>query len=160
VQFVVLPVGVGKSHLINALVVEALKRGYTAWQRPIHRVLADLQAARADGTHRRRFHRLANVDVLALDDFGLRPLLPEMAEDLYELIRERYERKAVILTSNHALAEWPDAFGNPVTGRRRTRPTDASLPHPGYPRRSLSPTRPTKGGLSCARTLPRTPFVA
>src|SRR6266542_1937060 len=108
------PTGVGKSHLMNALVVEALKRGYTAWQRPIHRILADLQAARADGTHRRRFHRLANVDVLALDDFGLRPLLPEMGEDLYELIRERYERKAVILTSNRALAEWPDAFGNPL----------------------------------------------
>ena len=108
------PTGVGKSHLMNALVVEALKRGYTAVQRPVHRVLADLQAARADGSHRRRFQRLASVDVLALDDFGLRPLLPEMAEELYELIRDRYERKAIILTSNRALAEWPDAFGNPL----------------------------------------------
>jgi DNA replication protein DnaC len=108
------PTGVGKSHLMNALVVEALKRGYTALQRPVQRVLADLQAARADGSHRRRFHRLASVDVLALDDFGLRPLLPEMAEELYELIRDRYERKAVILTSNRALVEWPDAFGNPL----------------------------------------------
>jgi DNA replication protein DnaC len=108
------PTGVGKSHLMNALIVEALKRGYTALQRPTHRLLGDLQAARADGTYRRRFHRLANVDVLALDDFGLRPLLVEMAEDLYELIRTRYERKAMILTSNRALLEWPDAFGNPL----------------------------------------------
>lgn len=50
--------------------------------------------------------------MLALNEFGLRPLSPEMAEDLYELIRERYERKALILTSNRALAEWPDAFAN------------------------------------------------
>jgi DNA replication protein DnaC len=68
-----------------------------------------LHAARANGTHRRRLQRLASVDVLALDDFGLRPLSPEMAEDLYELIRERYERKALILTSNRVLVEWPDA---------------------------------------------------
>ena len=106
------PSGVGKTHLMNALVVEALKRGYTGWQRSTHRVLTDLQSARADGTHRRRLQRLTSVDVLALDDFGLRPLSPEMAEDLYELIRERYERKALILTSNRALPEWPDAFAN------------------------------------------------
>jgi DNA replication protein DnaC len=108
------PTGVGKSHLLNAVVVESLKRGYTALQRSAHRVLAELQAARGDGTYRRRFHRLATVDLLALDDFGLRPLTAEMAEDLYELIRERYERKAVLLTSNRALAEWPEVFGNPL----------------------------------------------
>jgi DNA replication protein DnaC len=106
------PSGVGKTHLMNALVVEALKRGYTGWQRSTHRVLTDLHAARADGTYRRRFQRLTSVDVLALDDFGLRPLTPEMAEDLYDLIRDRYERKVLILTSNRTLAEWPDAFAN------------------------------------------------
>ncbi len=108
------PTGVGKSHLMHALVVEALKRDYTALQRPAYRVLLDLQAARGDGSYRRRFRQLCTVDLLALDDFGLRPLTPEMAEDLYELIRERYERKALILTSNRALDEWPEAFGNPL----------------------------------------------
>jgi DNA replication protein DnaC len=108
------PTGVGKSHLMHALVVEALKRDYTALQRPAYRVLLDLQAARGDGSYRRRFRQLCAVDLLALDDFGLRPLTPEMAEDLYELIRERYERKALILTSNRALDEWPEAFGNPL----------------------------------------------
>src|SRR5207245_1831670 len=52
-----------QTHLMNALVVEALKRGYTGWQRSTHRVLTDLQAARADGTHRRRLQRLTSVDV-------------------------------------------------------------------------------------------------
>ena len=111
-QFAGLPSGVSKTHLMNALVVEALKGAYTGWQRSTHRVLSDLQGARADGSHRRRLQRLTSVDVLALDDFGLRPLTPEMAEDLYEHISERYERKALILTSNRALAEWPDAFAN------------------------------------------------
>jgi DNA replication protein DnaC len=108
------PTGVGKSHLMNALVVEALKRDYTALQRPAYRILLDLQAARGDGSYRRRFRQLCTVDLLALDDFGLRPLTPEMAEDFYELVRERYERKALLLTSNRALDEWPEAFGNPL----------------------------------------------
>lgn len=108
------PTGVGKSHLMNALVVEALRRGFTASQRSAQRTLAELQAGRADGSYRRRFQRLVTVDLLALDDFGLRPLSAEMAEDLYELIRERYERRALLLTSNRALAEWPEAFGNPL----------------------------------------------
>jgi DNA replication protein DnaC len=59
---------------MNALVVEALKRDYTALQRPAFRILLDLQAARADGSYRQRFRRLCTVDLLALDDFGLRPL--------------------------------------------------------------------------------------
>lgn len=47
-----------------------------------------------------------------LDDFGLRPLSVQGGEDLYDLIRERYERKALVLTSNRAFEEWPEAFGN------------------------------------------------
>ena len=106
------PTGTGKSHLANALAVETLKRGHTVLVRSAHRLLADLHAARADGSFRRRFTKLATVDLLVLDDFGLRPLSTQGGEDLYDLIRERYERKALVLTSNRAFEEWPEAFGN------------------------------------------------
>ena len=104
--------GPGKSHLANALAVETLKRGHTALVRAVDRLLADLHAARADGSFRRRFSKLAAVDLLVLDDFGLRPLSTQGGEDLYDLIREPYERKALVLTSNRAFEEWPEAFGN------------------------------------------------
>lgn len=106
------PTGTGKSHLANALAWEAVKRGQTAHVRSAHRLLADLQAARATGTFTRRFARLCSVGLLAIDDFGLRPLSAQGAEDLYEVIRERYERKALIITSNRAFQEWPDVFGD------------------------------------------------
>ncbi len=106
------PTGTGKSHLANALAWEALKRGHTVHQRPAHRLLADLYAARADGTFARRFTRLCSVGLVVIDDFGLRPLTPQAAEDLHDLIRERYERKSLIITSNRAFEEWPEAFGD------------------------------------------------
>jgi DNA replication protein DnaC len=49
---------------------------------------------------------------LVLDDFGLRPLTVLAAEDLYEIIRERYERNAIAITSNRAFQEWPEVFGD------------------------------------------------
>lgn len=108
------PTGTGKSHVGNALAWEAVKRGHTAYVRSTQRLLSDLQAARANGTFTRRFARICSVGLLVIDDFGLRPLAPAAAEDFYELIRERYERKSVIITSNRAFPEWPDAFGEPL----------------------------------------------
>jgi DNA replication protein DnaC len=106
------PTGTGKSHLSHALAFEALKRGHSVWVRPAHRLLADLNAARADGRYRRRFARLCSLDLLVIDHLGLRPLSAQASEDLYELIRERYERRALIVTSNRALSEWPDMFSD------------------------------------------------
>jgi DNA replication protein DnaC len=106
------PTGTGKSHLANALAVEALKRGHTVVQRSAQRLLAALHASRADGGFNRRFAKLCTTDLLVLDDFGLRGLTTQEAEDLFDLIRERYERKAIILTSNRAFEEWPEVFGN------------------------------------------------
>lgn len=108
------PTGTGKSHLAQALAQEAIKRGHRALSRPTHSLLAALHASRADGTYAKFRHRVVNVDVLLLDDFGLIPLSAQAAEDLYEIIRERYERRSILLTSNRAPEEWGEVFGNPL----------------------------------------------
>ncbi len=106
------PTGVGKSHLANALACEALKRDLRALARPTHRLLADLQVARATGTYARLLARVLNVDLLLLDDFGLQPLTAQGVQDLYEIISERYEHGSILITSNRALEEWPEVFHN------------------------------------------------
>lgn len=108
------PTGTGKSHLAQALAHEAIRRGYRALYRPVHTLLGTLHASRADGTHARLRSRLVQVDLLVLDDFGLLPLSAQAVEDLYELIRERYERRPILLTSNRAPDEWAEVFGNPL----------------------------------------------
>lgn len=106
------PSGVGKSHLANALACEALKRDYRVLSRPTHRLLADLHAARANGSYPRLLGRMLTVDLLVLDDFGLHALTPQGAQDLYEIISERYERHSLIVTSNRSFEEWAEVFGN------------------------------------------------
>ena len=106
------PTGVGKSHLANALAIEALKRDYGALARPTHRLLADLHAARASGSYLRLMAKILKADLLVLDDFGLHPLSPQAAQDLYEIITERYERGSLIITSNRAFEEWAEVFAN------------------------------------------------
>ena len=106
------PTGVGKSHLANGLAIEALKRDLRVLSRPVQRLLTDLHAARATGSYPRLLTRVLTVDLLVLDDFGLQPLSPQAAQDLYEIISERYESGSLIITSNRAFEEWAEVFGN------------------------------------------------
>jgi DNA replication protein DnaC len=106
------PTGVGKSHLANAIAIEALKRDFRVVSRPTHRLLNDLHAARASGTHPRLLARILSCDLLVLDDFGLQTLSPQAVQDLYEIITERYEHGSMIITSNRAFDEWAEVFNN------------------------------------------------
>lgn len=106
------PTGVGKTHLANAMGVEALKHGYRVVSKPTFRLLSDLNATRASGTYRRVLATILNCDLLILDDFGLQALSPAAIQDLYEIICERYECKSIIVTSNRAFSEWADVFNN------------------------------------------------
>src|SRR4030067_154880 len=106
------PTGVGKSHLANAIAVEALKREYRVLSRPTHRLLNDLHAARANGAHSRLLARFLRCDLLVLDDFGLQALSAQAVQDLYELITARYERRSLIITSHRAFEEGAEVFNN------------------------------------------------
>jgi DNA replication protein DnaC len=106
------PTGVGKSHLATAIGYEAIRRGMKVLSFATHRLLAELLAARADGSYHKLLAKLASVELLIIDDFGLRPISAQGAEDLYELIARRYERGSILLTSNRAPSEWAEAFGD------------------------------------------------
>jgi len=108
------PAGVGKTHLAQALAHEACRQGFDVLFTDTHKMLRHINAGRADGSLERRLQTYLRPDLLALDDFGLKPLQPPAPEDLYDVIHERYERGSILLTSNRAPAEWPDLFGDPL----------------------------------------------
>lgn len=104
------PTGVGKSHLARALGERACRAGYNVLYVPAHRMLASLPASRADQSYDRKLARLTSPELLIIDDVGLRPLTGDEPIDLYEVIRARYERGSMILTSNRAVEEWYPLF--------------------------------------------------
>ncbi len=104
------PTGVGKSHLAQALGHRACRAGYTVLYVSAHEMLTKLRASRADQSYDRALARYSSPDLLVVDDLGLRPLEHDEPIDLYEVIRQRYERGAMIVTSNRAVEEWPPLF--------------------------------------------------
>jgi DNA replication protein DnaC len=107
------PVGVGKTHIAQALAHLAIRHGADVRFIKTSRALADLAGGHADHTWERRLQALARPAILILDDFAMRELTPPQADDLYELIGERAGR-SVILTSNRAPVDWYPLFPNPV----------------------------------------------
>ena len=83
------PVGVGKSHIAQALAHLAIRAGADARFLKTSRALAHLAGGHADRTWGKRLSELTRPAVLVLDDFAMRELTAAQADDLYELITER-----------------------------------------------------------------------
>ena len=108
------PCGVGKSWLACALGHEACRHGKTVFYFRMPRLLADLAAARGDGSYDRLFRKIARADVLLLDDWGPEQLTAPQRRDLMEVIDERYGRKATVVTSQLPVDTWHDMIGDPT----------------------------------------------
>ena len=108
------PVGVGKTHVATALGHAACRRGYSVLFAKMSRVLAELAGGRADGSWESRLRRLARVDLLILDDFAMRAFTSSQGDDFYELISERAQHGAFILTANRSPKDWYELFPNAV----------------------------------------------
>ncbi|MCR9095691.1 MAG: IS21-like element helper ATPase IstB [bacterium] len=103
--------GVGKTYVACALAQQALRRGYKALYRRVPRLFDELALAHADGTYPRLLAKLAKVDVLVLDDWGLVPLGQSERRDLLEIIEDRYGARSTILTSQLPIEAWHDHVG-------------------------------------------------
>jgi DNA replication protein DnaC len=106
--------GTGKSFLACALAQQACRRGYRAYYRRASRLFDDLRLARADGTYGRVLARLARLDVLVVDDWGLAPVQDQERRDLLEILEDRYGSRSMIVTSQLPPAQWHDHLGEPT----------------------------------------------
>ncbi len=108
------PVGVGKSHLAEALGHQACRQGYRILFTKTSRLLSDLGGGHADGTWELRLRAYLQPPLLIIDDFAMREFTGQQADDLYELISERARAGSMILTSNRSPQDWYPLFPNPV----------------------------------------------
>lgn len=109
------PAGTGKTHISQALGHAACRMGYSVRFLKASQFYRLLAAARADHSWEKRLKQCAQPDVLILDDFGLKPLTAQQADDLQELVDQRHLKGGFILTSNRRVAEWMELLPDPVT---------------------------------------------
>jgi DNA replication protein DnaC len=108
-------VGVGKTHVAQALGHLAIRAGAEVRFHKTNRILADLAGGHADQTFDKRLAGHVKVDLLILDDFAMREFTPIQADDLYELISQRIaEGRSLAITANRAPQDWYPLFPNPV----------------------------------------------
>ena len=109
------PSGTGKTHISVALAVKAIQAGYTVLYRSAFDLAQDLAEAQATGTRKDLVGRLCKMDLLVLEDLGMRRLPPTAAENLLEVFVRRYEKGSIILTTNRPLEDWGQVLGDTAT---------------------------------------------
>jgi len=108
------PPGTGKSHLATALGVAAVKAGRSVYRCTLAELVEALGRAEREGRLVEKIRFLSRTSLLIVDEIGYLPITPGGANLFFQLVNARYEKGAMILTSNRGFAEWGDVFGDPV----------------------------------------------
>jgi DNA replication protein DnaC len=105
------PTGTGKTYIACALANQACRKGYRVLYCRASRLFDELVLARASGTYSRLLGKLARMDVLLIDDWGLKPAAEQERYDLLEVLEDRYGSRSTIMTSQLPPAKWHDQLG-------------------------------------------------
>jgi DNA replication protein DnaC len=108
------PVGVGKTHLAQAIGHQACRMGYKVFFTKASHLFRHLAAARAEGTWDDLIREYGKVDLLIIDDFGLKNLSLLQADDIYEVVSERHIKGGLLFTSNRKVDDWLGLFPDPI----------------------------------------------
>ena len=105
------PTGSGKTFVACALAHQACRQKQSVLYRRVPELVAALVRARDKGTHDRLMRRLARVDLLVLDDWGLHGFSAEGRRDLLEIVEARHQRKSILIASQIPVEQWPAVIG-------------------------------------------------
>jgi len=106
------PPGVGKTHAATAIAIGAIRAGYRALVRTVFDLAQDFAEAAATGERRELVQRLTRVDLLVVEDFGMKKLGPNAAEDLLEIFVRRHEATSTVITTNRPPEDWGVFLGD------------------------------------------------
>ncbi len=108
------PPGTGKSHLATALGVATVKAGKSVYRSTLAELIETLNKAEREGRLIEKIRFYARTALLIVDEIGYLPITAGGANLFFQLVNARYEKGAMILTSNRGFAEWGEVFGDPV----------------------------------------------
>jgi len=108
-------VGLGKTHLAVALAHTACLHNVPALFAPAVDIVNTLSAAQATNTLSKALKTYVTPRLLLIDELGYLPMDKRGADLLFQVISARYERGAIIITTNTAYNQWPRVFNNDAT---------------------------------------------
>jgi len=106
--------GTGKTYVACALAHGACRKGFRAVYKRAPRLFDELALAHADGSYPHLLARLAKIDVLVIDDWGLAAVKEQERRDLLEILEDRYGTRSTVMTSQLPPAKWHDHLGDPT----------------------------------------------
>jgi DNA replication protein len=106
------PTGTGKSFLACAIGERACRLGYKVKYYTLSRLLDELKLARLEGHELKFFEKMEKLDLLIIDDFGMKRLEGQQQNDFEQIIDDRYHKKSLILSSQLAVTDWYGVFSN------------------------------------------------
>ena len=98
--------GCGKSFLASALGHQACSLGKKVAYYSLPKLLNTLKTDKIDGTFRKELKRIESKQLLILDDWGLTPLDTHARLALLQIIEDRHNKYATIITSQLPVATW------------------------------------------------------
>lgn len=104
------PPGVGKSHIATSLGIRACEEGKKVLFIPALKLIEELDLAFEEKALKQAFKRLSKVDLLIIDELGHLKLNKEKESIFFQLIRQRYEKNSLIITTNLPLGSWDEIF--------------------------------------------------
>lgn len=106
------PSGLGKTHLLQALVYKACNEGYSAYYMSAQEIIEELVKAKRQNRLKRKLVSLGKPRLLAIDELGYESLTREEATLLFHLVSARYEKSAIVLTTNKTFGQWGELMGD------------------------------------------------
>lgn len=108
------PPGVGKTHLAIALGIKAISAGLSTYFVSVPELIDLIGQDAGRGHLAKRMQQLCKPTLLILDEMGYLPLERQVATFLFQLVARRYEKGAIILTSNKSFSQWGELFTDQV----------------------------------------------
>lgn len=110
------PTGAGKTFLISAIGLSGCRNGYSVRYFRTSRLLYQLAQSHLDGSYPSLLASLAKLDLLILDDWMRDPISASHAQDLLEVLDDRYGRVSTLVASQVPVADWFARFPDPTVG--------------------------------------------
>jgi len=106
------PPGVGKTHLSLAIGLSAIHNGYTVHYKNAFDLVEEMLEADRDNKRKKYINQILKFNLLIIDEFGMKKMPPNVADDMLEIIHRRYCNGSTIITTNRVVSDWAQILGD------------------------------------------------